>query len=180
MVAVYGTSSSRNGLPSHLAGKRGVMVQLAGVMAVMAIGMLLFLAAQTGEPRPATKLAQLNIPARTMVLCEGHFLDTATGIPEEDYSVLSNPYQLEGYKEPLPADMRQAIDEKYAPDPAHYRFVGCLDDDKVNEVRKARGEGVKEHYKLAFDALGDSNNWRQVAGGWTDGSAYYKAARGLS
>ena len=50
------------------------------------------------------------------MLCEGHFLDTATGIPEEDFGVLSNPInQIKGYKEPLPPEMRQAIDDAYAP-----------------------------------------------------------------
>ncbi len=33
---------------------------------------------------------------RIMMLCEGHFLDTATGIPEEDYSTLSHPGMLQG------------------------------------------------------------------------------------
>lgn len=40
--------------------------------------------------------------AKMMVLCEGHFLDTATGIPETDYSTLSHPDTLPGDPPAIP------------------------------------------------------------------------------
>jgi len=40
--------------------------------------------------------------AKMMALCEGHFLDTATGIPETDYSTLSHPASMQGW---MPARM---------------------------------------------------------------------------
>jgi len=49
---------------------------------------------------------------RSQMLCEGHFLDTATGIPEGTYSTLHHPGELEGYAEPLPPEMRAAIDQR--------------------------------------------------------------------
>ena len=49
---------------------------------------------------------------RSQMLCEGHFLDTATGIPEGTYSTLHHPGELEGYAEPLPPEMRKAIDQR--------------------------------------------------------------------
>lgn len=35
-------------------------------------------------------------PATFQLLCEGHFIDTATGIPEEPYSSPSHPKQMPG------------------------------------------------------------------------------------
>jgi hypothetical protein len=43
-----------------------------------------------------TMAARRAKQGRIMMLCEGHFLDTATGIPEEEYSTLSHPGMLEG------------------------------------------------------------------------------------
>lgn len=59
-------------------------------------------------------VARMNmVPlGRSQMLCEGHFLDTATGIPEGTYSTLHHPGELEGYAEPLPAEMRAAIDTR--------------------------------------------------------------------
>lgn len=48
--------------------------------------------------------------SQSQMLCEGHFLDTATGIPEGTYSTLHHPGEMEGYREPLPPEMRAAID----------------------------------------------------------------------
>jgi len=48
------------------------------------------------------------------------------------YTTLHHPGELPGYQEPLPADMRAAIDEEYygAMDPEKYQFVGCIDPDR--------------------------------------------------
>ena len=50
--------------------------------------------------------------SQTQMLCEGHFIDTATGVPESPFSTLHHPGELPGYVEPLPPDMRAAIDAK--------------------------------------------------------------------
>eukprot|EP00961_Rhodomonas_salina_P100152 1346911-Rhodomonas_salina.2 len=89
---------------------------MASVLAVAAITMLIVLAAQLGgsprSQRTALEVRNKNA-AKMTLLCEGHFLDTATGIPETSYSTLSHPDELEGYKEPLPEDIRAQIDAKY-------------------------------------------------------------------
>lgn len=92
------------------------VVRMASVLAVAAITMLIVLAAQLGgsprSQRTALEVRNKNA-AKMTLLCEGHFLDTATGIPETSYSTLSHPDELEGYKEPLPEDIRAQIDAKY-------------------------------------------------------------------
>ena len=50
--------------------------------------------------------------SQTEMLCEGHFIDTATGVPDVPFSTLHHPAELPGYVEPLPPDMRAAIDAK--------------------------------------------------------------------
>lgn len=50
--------------------------------------------------------------SQTQMLCEGHFIDTATGVPETPFTTLHHPGELPGYVEPLPPDMRAAIDAK--------------------------------------------------------------------
>ena len=95
-------------------------------------------------------------PAQRQMLCEGHFLDTATGIPEGAYSTLSHPGELQGYAEPLPAEMRAAIDAQVfaGMDSEAYRFSGCIDDDRMQEVQNAVGEAKGEHRSLATFAAG--------------------------
>jgi len=51
------------------------------------------------DPLYAQALMQLA-PATFQLLCEGHFIDTATGIPEEPYSSPSHPEQMPGYAAP--------------------------------------------------------------------------------
>mmetsp|Transcript_130851 Transcript_130851/g.194968 ORF Transcript_130851/g.194968 Transcript_130851/m.194968 type:complete len:145 (+) Transcript_130851:1-435(+) len=136
---------------------------MASVLAVAAITMLIVLAAQLGgsprSQRTALEVRNKNA-AKMTLLCEGHFLDTATGIPETSYSTLSHPDELEGYKEPLPEDIRAQIDAKYYDNLGpEYQFAGCLDDGKVNEVKTAVGESKNEHFKLAHYASGHDETW---------------------
>jgi hypothetical protein len=50
--------------------------------------------------------------SQTQMLCEGHFIDTATGVPDTPFTTLHHPGELPGYVEPLPPDIRAAIDAK--------------------------------------------------------------------
>ena len=74
----------------------------------------LLLVVLPSRPSGAVMLNRMQVqPARVQMLCEGHFLDTATGVPEHSFSTPSHPGTLEGYEEPLPREIRAEIDSRY-------------------------------------------------------------------
>ena len=93
--------------------RSGLLAAAAGLASVAGI---LALASQLRAPNAAAVALQgamrMNmVPiSQSQMLCEGHFLDTATGIPEGTYSTLHHPGEMEGYHEPLPPEMRAEID----------------------------------------------------------------------
>ena len=117
MAAHYGAVALPvGGLPAARR-RTGRLAAAAAALLVAGASVCALLAAALPGPsgRRAALLqraARMNmVPlAQSQMLCEGHFLDTATGIPEGTYSTLHHPGELEGYAEPLPAEMRAAID----------------------------------------------------------------------
>ncbi len=116
LMAAYGAISLPVALPPRRRGVRlgrGALAAAAGlaaISAVLAVASHLRWRATAGVLMP--RGAQINmVPlSQSQMLCEGHFLDTATGIPEGTYSTLHHPGEMEGYQEPLPPEMRAAID----------------------------------------------------------------------
>ena len=114
-MAVYGAITLPAGPVLVPRARRSLGVAAAGLLAVMGAAAALLVVASLPEKSHRVLLqraARINmVPlSQSQMLCEGHFLDTATGIPEGTYTTLSHPGELEGYNEPLPPEMRAAID----------------------------------------------------------------------
>jgi hypothetical protein len=112
MAAAYGAIT-----PVAPVRRRRTQGLLVAIAAAISCALLIQLGSEMvqNDRRPLLLLkqaARMNmIPLdQSQMLCEGHFLDTATGIPEGAFSTLSHPGELEGYAEPLPPEMRAAID----------------------------------------------------------------------
>merc|ERR1712216_109172 len=158
MAAAYGAIT-----PVAPVRRRRTQGLLVAIAAAISCALLIQLGSEMvqNDRRPLLLLkqaARMNmIPLdQSQMLCEGHFLDTATGIPEGAFSTLSHPGELEGYAEPLPPEMRAAIDtEVYGSmDPEKYQFAGCIDDGRVAEVKGAVGQYRREHGSLGHFAAG--------------------------
>lgn len=115
----YGAIAQVARPPAHARTAGRTAVAAASLLVVAGVAMLSVTAlANSALSRHSTLLqraAHMNmVPlSQTQMLCEGHFLDTATGIPEVPYSTLHHPAELPGFQEPLPPNMRAAIDQEY-------------------------------------------------------------------
>jgi hypothetical protein len=116
MPAGYGAVSLELPTPRGARSVNKPAVAVSALLAVcgaaLLVGSGLSSSAHRRNEAVLLQAARMNmVPlSQTQMLCEGHFLDTATGIPDGTYSTLSHPAELEGYSEPLPADMRAKID----------------------------------------------------------------------
>jgi hypothetical protein len=134
-MAAYGAISLPAEQPPGRSGFRPGRRALAAAAGLAALSAVLAVASQLQlQQTTAGALMQMNmVPmSQSQMLCEGHFLDTATGIPEGTFSTLHHPGEMEGYQEPLPPEMRAAIDaEIYGSmvsscSRAHMSCVSCV------------------------------------------------------